>query len=269
MFTWFRNLKILNKLLLGFLLIVAISVVAGIININTMSVIKEASQEIAREGDELVYFERLLYLIIKQQVSEMNYLISGNSEYLEGDEDIDEEVEKYISLALSIVEDEDEAEELREIEEAVENYEDIFTQEVLSLYASGDKEGAIQLANGEYAVEIQNVNLMLQELSEDAREDVAEEISESEEMIQIAYNLSVFGSIGLVLLGVLFSIIIARGITKPITHLRDVADKISLGDLNTKVSVDTHDEIGDLAAAFERMIAAVRFFASESESPDN
>jgi HAMP domain-containing protein len=45
----------------------------------------------------------------------------------------------------------------------------------------------------------------------------------------------------------------ARAITQPITHLTQVADRISMGELDIKIDIDRKDEIGELAQAFERM----------------
>jgi HAMP domain-containing protein len=58
---------------------------------------------------------------------------------------------------------------------------------------------------------------------------------------------------------------LSSGITVPILHLRDVAEKVSRGDLNASISVKSDDEIGDLANAFGRMVTAIRFFAAEDD----
>lgn len=47
--------------------------------------------------------------------------------------------------------------------------------------------------------------------------------------------------------------ILARGIVKPMQRLRDAVDRLSRGDLEARVRVDRDDEIGSLAAAFDRM----------------
>jgi len=60
-------------------------------------------------------------------------------------------------------------------------------------------------------------------------------------------------SIGLLLYMVIFSYIYARSMTKPILHLADVADRISVGDLDAEVNVKTSDEIMILAEAISRM----------------
>jgi len=60
-------------------------------------------------------------------------------------------------------------------------------------------------------------------------------------------------SIGMVLYMIIFSYIYARSMTKPILHLADVADRISVGDLDAEVNVKTSDEIMILAEAISRM----------------
>jgi HAMP domain-containing protein len=59
--------------------------------------------------------------------------------------------------------------------------------------------------------------------------------------------------------------LLSNGITVPISQLRDVAEKVSRGDLSASITVDSDDEIGDLAGAFGRMVTAIRFFAAEDE----
>jgi HAMP domain-containing protein/CHASE3 domain sensor protein len=55
-------------------------------------------------------------------------------------------------------------------------------------------------------------------------------------------------------------LVFARAITRPIAHLRDIADRVSTGDLaNVDITVESNDEIGDLAASFRRMVASIKF----------
>ncbi len=55
-------------------------------------------------------------------------------------------------------------------------------------------------------------------------------------------------------------LVFARAITRPIAHLRDVADRVSTGDLeNVEITVESQDEIGDLATSFRRMVASIKF----------
>jgi HAMP domain-containing protein len=56
----------------------------------------------------------------------------------------------------------------------------------------------------------------------------------------------------------LFAVLVTRGITGRVLRLRELADKVSLGDLETPVGIESNDEIGDLAHALERMRASLK-----------
>lgn len=51
---------------------------------------------------------------------------------------------------------------------------------------------------------------------------------------------------------------IVRGFTGPIVQLTQVADRISMGELDAKINIDRTDEIGQLAEAIGRMQASLR-----------
>ena len=48
-------------------------------------------------------------------------------------------------------------------------------------------------------------------------------------------------------------------------HLKEVAENVSMGNLDITVHRYSDDEIGDLADSFSRMVTAVKFFRSEVE----
>jgi methyl-accepting chemotaxis protein len=50
----------------------------------------------------------------------------------------------------------------------------------------------------------------------------------------------------------------ARGLVNPIMKLTDAAERMSLGDMNVKIDVTSHDEIGLLAQAIGRMQTSLR-----------
>ena len=60
--------------------------------------------------------------------------------------------------------------------------------------------------------------------------------------------------------GALFSFVLAHWIVRPIVGLTEIADKVTLGDLETSVTgtVQSRDEIGDLARSLERMRSSLK-----------
>ncbi len=60
------------------------------------------------------------------------------------------------------------------------------------------------------------------------------------------------------LFAILAAVYTARILTRPIVQLTNVADRISLGELDAQVEVTSKDEIGDLAEAIGRMQASLQ-----------
>ncbi len=78
-------------------------------------------------------------------------------------------------------------------------------------------------------------------------------INESQRTIRNTLLVASLFSLLLVLISAVLAIFTARRITRPILGLVDAANEISLGKLDNPVTVNTNDEIGDLARALERM----------------
>ena len=60
------------------------------------------------------------------------------------------------------------------------------------------------------------------------------------------------------LLTILIAYFIAGGVSRPVAQLTEVADRISLGELDAQIRIDRKDEIGDLAEALRRMQASLQ-----------
>ena len=78
------------------------------------------------------------------------------------------------------------------------------------------------------------------------------ELSAKEQQKSVMFYIMIV-SIGLLIYMIIFSYVYAKSVTKPILHLADVADRISVGDLDVDVNVKTSDEIMILAEAISRM----------------
>ena len=92
-----------------------------------------------------------------------------------------------------------------------------------------------------------------------ARSD-AEATAGSTGNLMLTLTIIAFAAAGA--LGVWF----AGSITRPLLQLRDAAERVSRGDIeNVAIDVNTKDEVGDLAGAFRRMVASVRFLMQAGE----
>ena len=60
------------------------------------------------------------------------------------------------------------------------------------------------------------------------------------------------------MLAIVLALLIARATTQPLGRLTRMAHRLAVGDLEQRIAVDTHDEVGVLAAAFNQMAAELR-----------
>jgi methyl-accepting chemotaxis protein len=76
--------------------------------------------------------------------------------------------------------------------------------------------------------------------------------------------------VGLITAGIaaLVAFLFSMTMTRPIVKLAKVADAVSMGDNEAEVDVHSNDEIGDLASAFSRMVASVRFYMASFHEGD-
>lgn len=84
----------------------------------------------------------------------------------------------------------------------------------------------------------------------------------SKRSVGLVVGISIFGLV----LGVVVSYKLARAILVPVEHLKNVAENVSMGNLDIAVHRYSEDEIGDLADSFSRMVTAVKFFRLEAEN---
>ncbi|MBN2343039.1 MAG: HAMP domain-containing protein [Deltaproteobacteria bacterium] len=61
-----------------------------------------------------------------------------------------------------------------------------------------------------------------------------------------------------ILLAIGFAVVMARKMTGPIFSLKEVAVKVSEGDLSQEIALNQRDEVGQLATAFKQMISNLR-----------
>jgi methyl-accepting chemotaxis protein len=78
----------------------------------------------------------------------------------------------------------------------------------------------------------------------------------SEAAIGVAILLSIFFS-------AFIGVVISRSISRPVNQLVLAAEKMAEGDLSTEMSADTTDEIGKLAAAFQKTGTSLRAYIND------
>lgn len=78
--------------------------------------------------------------------------------------------------------------------------------------------------------------------------------------LQLADNFRrrLYALLGVFALGLAILLVLTRNLTRPLDDLADGAARVGAGDLDVQVPVDRDDEVGRLAATFNRMTAALK-----------
>lgn len=85
------------------------------------------------------------------------------------------------------------------------------------------------------------------------------EIDRSRQMAYI-FSLAVFG---VIFLGSIMALKIAERIAEPILLLKEAAEKVGKGEYDQEVYVESNDEVGNLAASFNRMVMDLKNLRAE------
>ncbi|MGE4535510.1 MAG: methyl-accepting chemotaxis protein [Desulfovibrio sp.] len=73
-----------------------------------------------------------------------------------------------------------------------------------------------------------------------------------------ANSVNIAAAVTAIILGLLFAVLITKGILRGVKKAISAAESVSHGDLDVDVTIEGHDEIGTLLMAMERMIEAER-----------
>lgn len=91
-----------------------------------------------------------------------------------------------------------------------------------------------------------------------ALKEVETSTTEAKNYANFSVMLSAVGITTIAVISVIMAIVMGRRITKPVKQLTDIAGKVSMGELEHEIKIDSKDEIGDLGEAFQRMINAFK-----------
>lgn len=267
---WFYNMKISAKLITGFIIVAIIAGsigVVGIANINTIN-----------NNDTILYKDKTLpisqlaqisALYQRQRVSIRDILLLTNVE--DKKKEVDNTKSKDIEIEKLSAEYEksistDKGRTLFDTYQKTLN--DYLPQrdKVIELSLAGNEAQAIielqSKATDDAAMAVQDAIRNL----EDNKVNGAKTQSDNNDSTAAKSRMIMIALIAAgMILAILLGLFISRTISKPIKKLVDAANKISNGDTNVNLKINTKDEIGILAEAFEKVIAALTNLTSDTK----
>jgi methyl-accepting chemotaxis protein len=267
------KLTIRNKLVIGFYGVLALMAGVAAIGIFALFSLRESAREATNVGGRLnaVALEIQVHNLeaqrrVKSYLEEVGTIgpQQAREQYLDEAEFEIHEMKTLAERAVALAPTPEKRAKFEKLTASLKDYE---TTRLAAVAASGPGGGqaratAAAAAYGESAEH-------LHENAEDGEVAGREAAESSQEDIERTSLRAVRGTIIVSILGLLLgsimSFTLARAILVPVEHLKNVAENVSMGNLDISVGRHSDDEIGDLAESFSRMLIAVKFFRMEAE----
>jgi methyl-accepting chemotaxis protein len=260
-----------NKLVGGFSAVLFLMGVVAAIGVYSVLSLRTSALETARIGDRLnsISLEIQVHNLeaqrkIKSYLAEFKQLGAEKARetYLDEAEFEIHEIESLAKRGVRIAPTEEKRAKFQLISAAAANY-----ASAVETVAQGVEKSAVGGANDVTACEAAAGHL--NETAEDGEMAGRDSSQSSQENIERVSKRSVPVVLGVSLLGLVIalvmSVVLSRAVLLPVEHLKEVAENVSMGNLQITVRRFSDDEIGDLADSFSRMVVAVRFFQMEAE----
>ncbi len=255
---WFYNLKIGTKLILGFVVVALIAGgigVMGVINIRTVD--RQDTylyQKMTIPLGELIFITDA-YKGISNDVDDI--ILSGNADEIARLEASIQEKNTIFDTNMQSFQTTLISEEGKKLVDSAIAQKDKMNQAaaaIIALVRQGKQAEAIALMkNGDYANAVAQMESDIARMIE-IKLQVAEETAAGNNAIASSSTLMtiILIVVGMVL-SILLGISIATTIKKPVNQMVTASQRMADGDLDVTIDINTRDEMGDLATAFNRM----------------
>ncbi len=105
---------------------------------------------------------------------------------------------------------------------------------------------------------VEVLNLRLSALNENSLVNMENSIEQSKIYTNSARNLIYYAGFISIVISLMIALLMTEYILRPLRKLTEIANKVSQGDMHSKVDIASKDEIGDLAESFNRLINSIK-----------
>ena len=254
---FFRNLKLANKLLVSFVLILLISAVSGLYGLVQMERVNATATDLARQWLPAARnLQDMRYQLQRYRSQTMQHVMAQSSEEMAVyDKSMpklwDELVQNQQSYAKYVRTDKERA-LLAEIGEELKAYA-VQTAKVVDLSHQLLNDDASEILRGESLKISRGINTRLDALSEINHQATEETNQAGDDLYATARWWVMALLLGSIVIGVALAVLIARSISRPLQSAVQLAQSVAAGDLSASITVQSRDEVGQLLQALKDM----------------
>jgi methyl-accepting chemotaxis protein len=260
MLNWFNNLKLQNKLIMAFFVVVLIGGLAlgwSIYNIRRMDA---ETEDIVRESKQLIALEEVQTTLLKQELAGKDFLLTGDSASIKDHENLEKIINENLQEVLRLdTNDETDVEQVQILQNIRDEYTATFDA-MVAAYQNGNHEEA-QRISLETDTKIVEVHDQAAKITAQSRDSIEEEALQADLQSQNALTTSIISLVVSVVAGLGIGVALARSISNPLVLVVQGSNLLARGDaaltgLN-QAQIDRvaarRDEMGNTARAFSAL----------------
>ncbi|GMB08055.1 methyl-accepting chemotaxis protein [Thermolongibacillus altinsuensis] len=247
-----------KKLYAGFSTVFIILIAMMAVSSYEMRAIDRTYSTLLNEDVKRLVMTKELFTTIKSaQASQRGYLLTGDETSLKNFANAHDTYKETSKQLMEQMDDPKAKELLEQLDQLEEEFYDFSNR----LFAS-----KAQNQQTDYLMALQTGR----QIVKNVEEKVAELVTYQEQMLQkqeqqtserVASIESFVLALGIIsiIVGVVVAFLIGRSISKPVITIANAAEKMATGDLTkTDIDIKNKDELGDLAASFQKMAQTLR-----------
>jgi methyl-accepting chemotaxis protein len=266
-------MSIRSKLLVGFAVpVLFMTLIAAFLYVSVKQLL-EHSGWVSHTQVAISYGSRLVGAMVDQETGERGFLVTGQEEFLEPYNAGKRSFAQTMSEAQAYVSDNPtQVERLKRVDELAKQFEEraaapeIAKRREVNAGKAAMSEVSAMLAAKAGKGSMDELRRIIGEFT-DAESKLLTQRNQSAES---SGRTAVVGSVGIVALGILITILLAfylaRAMTGPIFSAVQLMEKIAAGDLRQSVEVTSRDEMGLLQQAMKTMTEKLAAIARDAET---
>lgn len=255
-----HNLSLKKKILAGGLIPLLFVAMINLLGLYNFNGVIESYQWVDHTHEVIEKGLEIRKTAADMETGERGYLLTGDEAFLEPYEYRKEMFQQMIEELKPIVTDKPALQALTRAEEAIVTWKKEIAERNIrmrkELKDSPDAAGKMGqlVAKGEGKVHFDAFRKEMRAFIEREEELLHRRIKESAQITRATNFIIIFGTVAALLLAAVISFAMIKIITVPIGIIKEAAMKISLGETDVAIEVESRDELADLANAFKGMI---------------
>lgn len=246
-----------SKMLLGFLVVVAILSLMGVLTFQSMMTARSSAEEAAVRFDAVLLMQEFTGALAAQTHSRYELFYEGRESEIDAFREAGRERRETLDSLKAFAETPQEQEWLALLAADTARLDELFMEEMVPAWRAGDR-AALETLEIEADTLLFSVNEASALLAADYQSRNSDSRQEADLAVREARNYLVFATLAGIGFSLIFAFLTTRRLTRPIGELKNAALAMATGDFQQRAAITSADEVAELGEAFNRMADAIQ-----------